>query len=106
MTAHPHPALTIEEAEHAWRQFHAEMCVNTTGRSAARGRRLALASRALLLWDLVMDGPQPATLFVLRQQERARVSRQTILNHLAWLRAEGWRSWCSSVRPRARGSPG
>lgn len=85
----PTPRLT-GQAEHAWRRLYAEMCVNKTGRSAARGRRLAVASRALLLWDLVVDGPQPATLFMRRQQERVRVSRQTILNHLAWLRVEGW----------------
>lgn len=96
----PTPRLT-EQAEHAWRRFYAEMCVNKTGRSAARGRRLALAGRALLLWDLVVDGPQTATLFVPRQQERAQVSRQTILNHLAWLRAEGWLAPGEPLTPTA-----
>lgn len=96
----PTPRLT-EAAEHAWRRLHAEFCVNKTGRSAARGRRLTVASRALLLWDLVMDGPQPAPLFVPRQQERAQVSRQTILNHLAWLRAEGWLAPGEPLTPTA-----
>lgn len=91
LTGRPDPTPRLSDAAgHAWRRLHAELCVNKTGRSAARGQRLTLANRALLLWDLVTDGPQPATLFVPRQQERAQVSRQTILNHLAWLRAEGW----------------
>lgn len=93
LTGRPDPTPRLSaEAAHAWRRLYAEMCVNKTGRSAARGRRLTVANRALLVWDLVADGPQPATRFVPRQQERAQVSRQTILNHLAWLHAEGWLS--------------
>lgn len=91
LTGRPNPTPRLSaEAVRAWRRLYAEMCVNKTGCSAARGRRLTLAGRALLVWDLVADGPQPATRFVPRQQERAQVSRQTIPNHLAWLRAEGW----------------
>lgn len=91
LTGRPDPTPRLSaEGVRAWRRLYAEICVNKTGRSAARGRRLTLAGRALLVWDLVADGPQPTTRFMPRQQERAQVSRQTIPNHLAWLRAEGW----------------
>lgn len=87
--ADPTPRLT-PAAEQAWRRLYAELCVNKVGGAAARGSRLSLAARALLLWDLVTDGPQLLRLFIPVQQERRQASRQTILNHLAWLRAHGW----------------
>lgn len=87
--ADPSPRLT-GEAEHAWRRLHAELSVNKLGPGVDRGRRLAVARRALLLWDLVTEGPQRTRDFLPRQQIRSRASRQTICNHLAWLRAEGW----------------
>lgn len=91
LTGRPDPTPRLgAEAVHGWRRLYAEVCVNKTSLAGSRGRRLTLANRVLLLWDLVFDGPQPTTRFVPRQQERAQVSRQTILNHLAWLRAEGW----------------
>lgn len=91
LTGRPDPTSQLTaEAAHAWRRLYAELCVNKVGGAEPRRARLATAARALLLWDLVVEGPQPLRLFVPAQRQRRQASRQTIMNHLAWLRARGW----------------
>lgn len=78
------------EAERAWSRLFFEASFTAVGWSCRRAASLSTVDRALLLWDLIKGGPQGSAQFVGRQVALGRASRQTIRNHLAWLREGGW----------------